>query len=343
MICDNTELSTLDNQLNRVYQEALKKSLNPKELKERQKAWQKYWQTECGNSAECVAYQWEKQITRLNNVINSPLHQLEATVFKYELKEHYDDKVCFHMLDVFNSKFSTPWATEPTTYWTGEISPKNGLPVLKPNPAYEELGKYAFPKLPGVEHDARESFEMRHTRQPSSPEFDFIPWREGRRISGKSPSSGKIVSMLAADFDIDNDGKIETVLKTGFFGIMNVYSNAHAGEDTYLVYPQEGVDPTKVEDLRSLSHKARYTINGKFLRPFIFNGETYFTSYEPSFGILEDSDSVEIPETEDMVVQICQKKNENDYSCEFNELCRYQMIAVGSIDTALLFPTSTRK
>ncbi|MFH0784673.1 MAG: lysozyme inhibitor LprI family protein [Pseudomonadota bacterium] len=330
IICDNAELSKLDEELNRIYKEALKKSFESEELEKRQKSWLEYWQTQCGTIEDCVRHQWEQQIARLNRVINSPFHKLEDTIFKYELKESHDDQVCQHMLDVFNSKFSTPWASESTSCYTGERSPKDGLPVIKPNPVYGEHGKYAFPKLPGVEHDAEETFKMRLTKLPTSPEFDLISWREGRTISGKGLKSEKNVSILSADFDIDNDCKIETVFKTSSWGVENVYSPG-AGEDEYLIYPQGEVDPTTLVDLGILYHHKRDTISGMFIRPFILNGKIYLTAYERTLGALEDSIYVEMPEKEEMMVQLYQKEGDSS-STVMQTVCRYQMVAVEAIN-----------
>lgn len=324
-ICADPELSKHDEELNRVYKEALKKSPEPEELKKSQKEWLKYWQSRCETSEECLQYQWKDQIARLENIVNSPFHKLQDTVFKYELKESYDDQVCHHMLGVFNSKFSTPWVSEPMGDSTGKRSSQDNPPVFTANPSYAEHGKYAFPKLPGVEHDARQTFEMRHTKLPTSPEFDLISWREGRR-----KNEGVISSMLVADFDIDNDGIMETVIKVGFWGDGNVYS-IHIPWDSYYIYKQGDINPTKITDYVVLGEKARYSIEGRFVRPFIFNGKTYLTSYEPFFGILEDSNRVETPEVEDMVVQIYHKET-NSPPAWMEDICRYQMIAVGSID-----------
>lgn len=328
MICVDAGLSRLDEELNRVYKEALKRSPEPEELKRNQKEWLKYWQSRCETDEECVQYQWKYQIERLSNIVNSPLHKLQDTVFRYELEESYNDQVCQHMLGVFNSKFSMPWASEPTGFWTGTRSPKNGHQVFKENPSYAEHGKYAFPKLPGVNHDVRQTFEMRHTKMPTSPEFDLVPWHEGRR-----KNEGVISSMLVADFDIDNDGIMETVIKVGFWGNGNVYS-IHIPWDSYYIYKQSDIDPTKITDYVVLGKKARYSIEGRYVRPFIFKGKTYLTSYEPFFGILEDSTRVETPKAEDMVVQVYHK--ETNFPPAWREdICRYQMIAVGSIDATI--------
>ncbi len=325
MICTDPELSKLDEELNRVYALALKKSPVPEELKKSQKEWLKYWQSRCETSEECVQYQWKYQIARLENIVSSPFHKLLDTVFKYELEESYDDQVCHHMLGVFNSKFSTPWVSEPMGDSTGKRSSQDDPPVFTANPSYAEHGKYAFPKLPGVEHDARQTFEMRHTKLPTSPEFDLVPWHEGRM-----KNVGAISSMLAADFDIDNDGTMETVLKVNFWGVENVYS-IHAPWDSYYIYNQVDIDSTKIADYVVLGEKVRHSFEGRFVRPFIFNGKTYLTSYEPFFGILEESFSVEIPETEDMVVQVYHKET-NSSPAWMEDICRYQMIAVDATD-----------
>jgi hypothetical protein len=104
------------------------------------------------------------------------------------------------MQAVYNTNFKKPWDT----------------PYPATNKNYGEYSKYEFQKLDGIEHDPKLTYYMRYFRQPSSPEFEAIHWREGRiELSlGGAASDGPV---LWADFDIDNDGKVESVLVPSFF------------------------------------------------------------------------------------------------------------------------------
>ncbi len=129
----------------------------------------------------------------------------EEQAFRYELEMSRNAAVCQHMLQVYNEKFRQPWKTEPI-----DLAGKT----------YGEHSKYAFPRLPGVEHNDRFTFDMRYSKWPTSPEFEAIEWREGRRITGGGPvpssSDGRSLPILAAEFDIDNDGHKEQVVKYAF-------------------------------------------------------------------------------------------------------------------------------
>jgi hypothetical protein len=61
--------------------------------------------------------------------------------------------------------------------------------LLKDDSSLAADGPYAFPRLPGVEHDYKATVAMLASRMPSSPEFDAVQWKEGRAIFGEPPES----------------------------------------------------------------------------------------------------------------------------------------------------------
>jgi len=198
--------------------------------------------------------------------------------YRYVLEKSTNDKVCRHMQGVYNRHFSYPWKR----------------PALS-EPVYGANSPYAFAKRPGVSHDYRMTFDMSYSRLPSSPEFDAIEWREGRyRHTGLagSPDHGD-QPMLVAEFDIDNDGQVETVIKGRF---MLTYYPAESGgtpggEDTLFVFRKDEIDlqrpidsPTfysgqpgrKNPSMIALSPVGPYRI----IRPFVLEGVTYLSGYQ---------------------------------------------------------------
>ncbi len=327
MICADPELLQLGEDFFKAYKKALEKSPDPEKLQEEIRSWFAHWKNKCESYGDCLSYQSELETARLHQRVNNPFHKFEDTTFRYDLEESYDDQVCRHMLEVFNNNFSTLWKHEEPWFLTGERSPETGYGILKSNPSYEEHGKYAFPKLPGVKHDVALTAEMAQQKLPTSPEFDLIPWREGRMKVDEFTES-----ILAADFDIDNDGQIETVLKTGL-NCGNIYHVSHHNEESYYVYHQGEINPSKVEDYSTLGKKAIYSLYGHFFRPFIFKGKTYFTEYVHDWGIFGDTLTREIPESEAMLIERYTKASGSDKP-QAESICRYRMTAVQTIENS---------
>lgn len=185
------------------------------------------------------------------------------------------------MLEVYNTHFKKPW----------------DMPFSPTNETYGENSPYAFPKLPGVQHDPKLTYQMRFFRQPTSPEFEAIKWVEGRQefsVADNIPYR----PMLWADFDIDNDGKLETVWASGFYRTwQDSRQKTHNGAEYLYVFPQGAVSinpflssQDKIEFIhgkkpgvpmpRLLSNMADSRNLGIGLRPFIFEGVTYLSSYD---------------------------------------------------------------
>lgn len=189
----------------------------------------------------------------------------EDQSFTYKLEMSRNDKVCRHMQKVYNKNFRQPWKTKPL-----DLEGK----------AYGENSKYAFPLLPGVEHSEYFTFLMRYSKLPTSPEFEAIKWREGRSISGGGPvqssEDGKPRPMLVAEFDVDNDGREEQVVKYGFV------ENWHFTDyDSVSIFKEEKLSlissPTMWQVIRGGDIPQPETISflWRHVRPFILWGKTY--------------------------------------------------------------------
>jgi len=203
--------------------------------------------------------------------------------YRYVLEKSTNDKVCRHMRNVYNGHFSYPFK-------------RPGLTALRNDPndtAYGPNGRYTFPKLPGVTHENRKTLDMSYSRLPSSSEFDAIEWREGRyRFVEPSGNDHGDQPMLVAEFDIDNDGRVDTVIKTSF---MLAYdgSSGHGGEDTLRVLERGAIDLTQpVTSEMFYRHqsgkKKPVMISGPYwsrlIRPFLFEGIVYLSAYEQIWG-----------------------------------------------------------
>jgi hypothetical protein len=149
-----------------------------------------------------------------------------------------------------------------------------------------------YPRFSGIERQQLRAFEvgMLLSRHPRSPEFDRIQWREGRLQWTSSDKSA--APMLAANFDIDNDGKDELVIKVSFmFSFYPAGTGAPGGEDELLVIKGGAFDfskPVSAEALYDASrnrHVSRIAadllgLNARLIRPFIHGGKTYLHIYE---------------------------------------------------------------
>lgn len=203
-----------------------------------------------------------------------------TSTYRYKLVKGAEKKVCRHMLDVYNTHFKKPWDT----------------PYPPTNETYGENSIYAFPKLPDVQHDPKMTYGMRFFRQPTSPEFEAITWMEGRE---ELSTAGNITyhSVLWGDVDIDNDGRLETVWVAGFYNSwQNSREKAHNGADYLYVFPQGAVSIKpylSTQEAVELIHGKAQRVSlprlltsmsqdslGMGLRPFIFDGVTYLSSYD---------------------------------------------------------------
>src|SRR5712691_8797836 len=99
--------------------------------------------------------------------------------YRYEVIEGKDLEICRHMLGTYNKLFKKPWSDE----W-----------ARKQRSETEILA------------------ETLYSRYPTSPEFDAIRWQVHPYLVSKNQHSA-----LYAEFDIDNDGVNDLVVRVGFF------------------------------------------------------------------------------------------------------------------------------
>ena len=186
--------------------------------------------------------------------------------------------VCPHMHRVLNKNFVYPWK-------------RPSLVRLVDDPIYGKNSRFSFPKLLGVFHDDQKTLAMSYSRLPTSPEFDAIHWREGR-VRDRLGSSEVEMAILVADFDINNDGQKETVIKNAF--MLDYYvGGGSGGEDMLYVFPL-------LEKTPALSTKWESMLSGevgggkpalitlapgvpyRLIRPFLYEGSIYLLGYEQS-------------------------------------------------------------
>ena len=164
--------------------------------------------------------------------------------YRYELVQSADDKVCRHMLGVYNEKFQRPWdRTEQN------IDAFNS--AIKEEPS------------------------IYYSLYPKSPEYDAIQWRVLHYDYEGEPSP-----FIAAEFDIDNDGAKETVMKVAIF-----YSRGDSYEqfDIYRGGEMDLDRPNlKLLDLSVGKDGARpeFTPLAAIVRAFILDGVTYLSAYD---------------------------------------------------------------
>lgn len=293
LICADETLSTLDDYMAASYRKAKNELHNAPWFKEQHRLWLKA-RNVCGPDRSCLEESYKKRLEGLKwYEATCKLPDYGEEIYRYELEVNNDPTVCQHMGKVYNAYFRQPWKHH------GSGSKE-----------YEEGGLYTFPKLPGVEHFARTAFVMRYSKWPSSPEFDAIPWREGRHIIALEPNSSSspyaylfkdktqynkqgqpLGSLLVADFDIDNDGQAETIVKNDFM-IGAPQWEFHSGDEFHL-FPKGSFDPWSFNTANFLAQYRAVGILprklGEFMtRPFILNGMTYLSSYRPWWKIAED-------------------------------------------------------
>jgi hypothetical protein len=254
-----------------------------------------------------------------------------SSTYRYKLEMNKDDKVCRHMEKVYKKNFRNPWAYRADV-WSDENRAKN-----------------VFTRLPGVEFNAVLAQLMSKARFPSSPEFEAIKWREGRfkyqttdtKNGGEVVITGTTINpLLVADFDIDNDGKLDTVIQGGFFGGM-VY-----GIDSFSVHPAGTVDLkdlvgesiVKVRDVQSFRE-----VDGmgealsvgvdtwRSLRPFILDDFTYLSGarYEsPYDGFKSNHIYKDYMDVLKYIKGSRFMRGSDQPSLEFEPVCRFRMTEI---------------
>lgn len=203
--------------------------------------------------------------------------------YRYRIEENHDADVCGHMGAVFNERFGWLW----------------GGVRLTPHkePSFAADGPYAFPRLPGVEHDDGMTRRMMLSKVPTSPEFEAIKWQEGRLVFGNPPESAgpqnNVPSpMLVAFFDFDNDGKIDTVIKEQFAdGYNRIVYGGGAESDYIIVRRSEELSIGPLLSLWELRNPSNLSsphqtpiVTAQYQRPFIYRGMTYVAQYSVNVG-----------------------------------------------------------
>jgi len=293
MICADAELSKLDEEITRKYSQAKKDLQNASWFAEQQRLWLQHRDT-CQDRG-CLESSYRQRLDGIGWYVAISKDPEETVrrknqVYSYELEVNNDDKVCRHMGKVYNAYFRQPWAVHGSE-----------------STAYTPDGLYSFPKYPGVEGFNFSMFSIRYSRRPSSPEFDAVPWRVALHINKVPPyapplavceqyrqekkmgpgGGGKdcFYPLLLANFDIDNDGQVETVVKNSF--VTNYPPLDHHSRDHYYVFPQGTIDPWQFD--YGPEYRSQYKKYGSWprilsieeflVRPFIFNGVSYLSSY----------------------------------------------------------------
>ena len=304
MICADQELSKLDEEMAVAYAQAKGEMHDAPWFEAQQRLWLRS-RNICGPARTCLEESYRKRLDGIGwyqSICKLP-DTIVAT-YQYELEVNNDETVCRHMEKVYNAYFRQPWKQHPMD-----------------SKEYEENGFYSFPRLPGMDHFADYTAPMRHARRPSSPEFDAVLWREGRRIDliplyipsesrRKSIEKGyqfnkggdRLAPLLIADFDIDNDGKVETVVQDEFNGAAPEPYRSYLF-DEFIIFPQGSIDPWHFDpaDLfvkyrtagiwprRILEFSARF---------FVLNGVSYLSRYTPKNEHAEGRPPEYLPENE---------------------------------------------
>lgn len=168
----------------------------------------------------------------------------EQCNYRYELVLNKNDKVCKHMKGVFDWSFRRPFDLR-------EISEKQ----------------------------QREGFFPVYSHYPSSKEFDAIAWSKPILIEVTHDGKQFLLPAPMAEFDIDNDGENEVVIKRPWFnGAMDSY-------DSLTVYKKNEIDIDHLTDWKQLfdlqgKQLRVITTEARIIRPFIFDGRSYLMMYE---------------------------------------------------------------
>lgn len=293
MICTDAGLSKLDEEMASFYRRTKAELHDAPWFIEQQRLWLKH-RNGC-EYRDCIEASYHQRLDGMKwyaeiekDQEDTVIGKLPRETYTYELDVDNNPTVCRHMGKVYNAYFRQPWATHRSD-----------------SKAYEPDGFYYYPKYPGVEEFVFSTLGYSYSRRPSSPEFDAISWRSALRID-RSPTDAPplsvceqyrkekkmspkgtrcFFSLLIADFDIDNDGRAETVLKDMFM-TGNPLSK-HYSYDHYYIFPQGTVDPW--EFAYGTQFRDQYEKFGSWprvlsvevfmARPFILNGASYLSSY----------------------------------------------------------------
>lgn len=180
--------------------------------------------------------------------------------YAYELVENNDNALCAHMLEVYRTRFVKPWLAPP----------------LKELYSSEELAQF------DLKNDVV-SWLLRNSRfsvYPSSPEFEAVGWTVERRYGRPYKGKTAYYPVLTAELDIDNDGTMEFLFKSGFFS-----AQRYAWE-SILVFREKPERPKDgIWDMSEVHKKRRETPGNRkisvhgIVRPFVFNSRSYLSIY----------------------------------------------------------------
>ena len=204
-------------------------------------------------------------------------------VYRYRLEINQHPRLCEHMQRVYNGEFRQPW-----DYRDRSVSD-------------------AFPKLDYVVPDAVLEHDLFHSKYPSTPEFERIPWKEGRGYFDNDLKNARPV--LIAQFDINNDGTDDLVIKHSFMlSPCPGGGSCPGGEDHIAVLRPGALDISKPLELGAIikqylgetpkgsvlsydtlryaekdaSMRARIgkRMGARNIRPFVLEGKTYLSIYD---------------------------------------------------------------
>ena len=194
--------------------------------------------------------------------------------YTYKLDLSRNKTLCSHMLRVFNRNFSDFW-----------VGARGGLALdSESDGMYSAQSPFAWPTLPGVEHNYRMTFDMRYSKVPSSAEFDAIGWREGH-VSLGAVELTPPKPVLFANIDIDNDGAIDTVMRAGFSnGYAYMISRPDPEPESIGVWRSVQLNVAKVRALSELNVRQIGGAVGGRLRPFTIGGRNYVAAYYMDLG-----------------------------------------------------------
>lgn len=180
----------------------------------------------------------------------------EIDTYKYELEINNNDEVCNYMSGVYNYQFSR---------------------------LFDFRG---FSKKMRMENPAK------YSEYPTSDVFEAIEWKwRGKVLYERSNTTRPL---YVAEFDIDNDGSDEIIIKSWFYN-----GSKNGLGDNLVIYEQGEFDPDAERSDKDIvknnsGELANTNIPGLITRPFIYEGKAYLSVYysrhndgKPNTGVME--------------------------------------------------------
>jgi|GEM_PF-3449843 len=330
MICTDSELSKLDEELAKKYQQAKQKLQNASWFTEQQRLWLKYRN---GCTDKTCLVQLHKN--RLGDIVwYLDINKKPTEFYTYTLDINNNPAVCEHMEKVYNAYFRQPWERG-----SKKLNTPGGINSFPPYPGVED---YDYTSKEGLD---RSTYKFLYNRRPSSPEYDAVPWRvalmhnstihapdlkeckQGWKKGGapskqakkdfkyswmknqwKFPSREECFRpYILADVDIDNDGTKEMVIKTyeETTSPRVVYYHGHndvCGFDIFLSGSMDVWEFDTLEDARTgkfrkagLGYQGPSFSSYLFPRLFLLHGTTYLSLYKREY---HTSDPEKLPDHE---------------------------------------------